>query len=160
MRSSAIFRHNLGAALLLGLMLQSGCGQDGLATPSKAELAVGDFTGKALQLTSGSDCATASPQKVFDQSLDEDINAFHNRFFPITAQYEVVAGQSVLADQGNDQHICSAGSPTFELLNLVSSVTGRVGTELSAGDLAVGTYVLRFVNAGKVIAKARFDIVP
>ena len=160
MKSSSIFRRNSGYALLLGLVLQNGCGQDELATPSKAALAVGDFTGKALQLTSGSNCVTASPQKVFDQSIDEDINAFHNDFFPRTAQYEVVSGRSTLADAGNDEFVCGGGPDPFELLNLVSAVAGRAGTELSAGDLAVGTYVLRFVNAGKVIARARFEIAP
>ncbi|MGH7629571.1 MAG: hypothetical protein ACREOF_09275 [Gemmatimonadales bacterium] len=47
-------------------------------------------------------------------------------------------------DLGNEEVICGGGPPAFELFKLVSNFSGRAGTELSAGDLAVGTYVFRW----------------
>ncbi len=97
----------------LAVFVLNGCAQDTLADPSNREpdFAAGDFTGKELQLTSGTVCGASSPKKQLDQSLDEDINAFYNDILVRTAQYEVLSGHAVQADLGNDEFICGGGPP-------------------------------------------------
>lgn len=149
-----------GLGLALGLLIALGCAPDRVSAPVDADraFATGDFSGKKLQLTDGRVCGGSSPKREFDQSLDEEINAVDvSGFLPFGAQWELVGGGDTPDDLGHFSFICG-GFPNF--YDLISDVSGRAGIDVSAGDLAQGTYTLRVVFAGKVLARTRLAVVP
>lgn len=146
-------------ALVLGLLVLSGCAEEQVSAPEspQPEFAAGDFSGKKLQLTNGSVCGAALPRNTFDQSLDEDINAVMIGI-PGNSMWTLSSSDPAPVDLGGFQFICSTANLNF--FHLVSAVSGTVGRDLSAGDLPVGRYTLRVEFGGRVLGRARFEVVP
>lgn len=157
------FRLGPACALVLTTLALCSCAADGPATPSseEPELAIGDFTNKKFQVTKGNVCGSVGgvlPTKQFAQSLDEDVNGVDvTGFIPVAAHWELFSGD-LLVNAGSFQRICSGVPDYTNLYNLPSALAGA--TDLSAGDLALGTYTLRVVFSDKVLARARFEVVP
>ncbi len=159
MSTARISRASAAPGVMLALLIAAGCVPDRLSGPpaGEASLAASAFSGKKFQLTNGTVCGASSPTKEFDQSLDESITGVNvTGFLPFGAQWEATAGGGNPADIGHFEFICG-GFPN--LYHLVSDVAGRVGTHLSAGGLAVGTYTIRVLHAGKVLARGKFEVV-